>query len=369
MKIGILTFHFAHNYGAMLQAYALSTKLRNMGYDAEIIDYRLPYIYYYLERLDFKGFYKRYRRKNNVVISLLKAIKNYRKHINKPAKWYRFESFLSNYLKKTSRIENEMEISSLDFDAIVCGSDQIWNNILTGQLVPLYFCDGIKSDCIKISYAASNGNEKVEEADWAFFKKYVKNFNCLSVREEGLSQFLTSRGISNEIVLDPIFLLNKEEWASLSCPIEEKNYLLTYSFQENTDFFMEAKKMADKMGLQLVCLVYKRNKLLDNSIIQVDDCGPIEFVSYFRHATFVITNSFHGTAFSILMQKPFYSVPPQKGRERIDSILGLLGLENRIVDKEFNIDSVIEYQKVNIKLNRLREQSIDYLQKSLKIQL
>lgn len=367
MKIGIFTFHYAHNYGAMLQAYALVTFLRMKGYDANIVDYRLPYIYELFELLDFKDFFARYRKENSVFISLLKTLKNYSKHRKKNEKWFRFEKFLNGTIVKTKRVYSIDDINRLQLDAFICGSDQIWNSKLTGRLEPLYFCEGVKSDCLKISYAASNGNEYVEEKDWNVFHSYIGNFDFISVREKGLQSFLSDHGIDCTLVCDPVFLLGREEWLNICHPVKEKDYLLTYSFNENPDFFEEARKLADKMNLQLVCFLFKRYEDLPSGIIQITDGGPKDFVSYFRDASFVITNSFHGTAFSILMQKQFYSVPPMKGRERTDSLLKSLGLEKRIVYKNFNVDTFIDYHKVNVELKDMCEQSKHFLVNSLSV--
>ena len=366
MNIGILTFHYAHNYGAMLQAYALVTFLRLKGFEAKIIDYRLPFIYDLYELLNFKGFYKRYRRKNNVLIALLKSIKNFSKHKNKLPKWYRFEDFLNNSLIKTSRVYSLEEINQQNFDCIVCGSDQIWNSSLTDRLEPLYFCEGIIAPN-KISYAASNGNEKVEPKEWVLFKSYISNFSKISVREKGLSDFLSNKGIANTVVLDPVFLLDKQAWQGVCNPVSIKRYLLTYSFNENPEFFVEAKKLADKKHLQLVCLLFKKNESLSSDIIQVVNGGPKEFVSYFNEASFVVTNSFHGTAFSILMRKQFYTIPPLKGRERVDSLLGALGLTNRITSADFDDTAIIDYQEVCDKLNLLRQKSWNFLKEALSV--
>lgn len=367
MKIGILTFHYAHNYGAMLQAYALVTFLRKKGYDAKIVDYRLPYIYDLFELLDFKGFFARYRKKNSFIVSFLKSLKNYSKHRKKSEKWFQFEKFLNETLVKTKRVYGIDDINSLQMDAFICGSDQIWNSKLTGRLEPLYFCEGLKSDSLKISYAASNGNECVDVKDWNAFNSYLGNFDFVSVRENGLHSFLINHGIDCTLVCDPVFLLGKDEWQNICQPVKEMNYLLTYSFNENPDFFDEAQKLANKMNLRLVCFLFRKNENLPSDVIQVIDGGPKDFVSYFNAASFVITNSFHGTAFSILMQKQFYSVPPMKGRERTDSLLKSLGLEKRIVYKDFDVDITIDYHKVNIKLNDICEQSNLFLFNSLSV--
>lgn len=199
MKIGILTFHYAHNYGAMLQAYALSTWLNNNGYDAVIIDYRLPFIYDNHRKFTFRQFVKYYRSNNNLLFSFLKAAKNYRTHRNfcRMVKWTRFEDFLNNILRKTDYIESIEQINQLGLDTIICGSDQIWNEKLTGGYIPLYFAEGIKKSINRISYAASTGDNSVESDKVHCFCSLLTNFDHISVREKGLSDFMNLKGVTN----------------------------------------------------------------------------------------------------------------------------------------------------------------------------
>lgn len=365
MKIGILTFHYAHNYGAMLQAYALNTYLNKHGYDARIIDYRLPYIYRVHELLNFKQLYLRYSGTNSRFISLLKTLKNYYKHRRKNEKWHKFDMFLNETLLKTKRINKQDEIQDLGFDAIICGSDQIWNSSLTGHLEPIYFCEGL-SNILKIAYAASNGSDVVSEKDWFLFRQLISNFDAISVREQGLSNFLNDSGFKNTVVLDPIFLLEKDDWCSICSKVTNQPYLLTYSFNEDPFFFNQVKDIAEKKGLRIFSILYKKYESLDSSYTQITNAGPIEFLSLFRYASFVVTNSFHGTAFSIMFNKQFYSIPPQKGRERIDSLLQELDLTNRICSKQLTVPAAnIDYHIVNKKLSVLRDESYKFLNNAL----
>lgn len=365
MKIGILTFHYAHNYGAMLQAYALNTYLNKHGYEAQIIDYRLPYIYRVHELLNFRQLYLRYSETNSRFISLLKTLKNYYKHRRKNEKWHKFDLFLNKTLLKTKRINKKDEIQELGFDAIICGSDQIWNSSLTGHLEPLYFCEGL-SNVLKIAYAASNGSDVVLEKDWSLFRQLISNFNAISVREQGLSNFLNARGFKNTVVLDPIFLLEKDDWYSICSKVTNQTYLLTYSFNEDPFFFNHVKDIAEKKGLRIFSILYKKYETLDSSYTQIINAGPIEFLSLFRYASFVVTNSFHGTAFSIMFNKQFYSISPQKGKERIESLLQELDLTNRFYSKHLETPEIsIDYKTVNKKLSILRDKSYDFLNNAL----
>ena len=338
MKIGILTFHYAHNYGAMLQAYALCTKLKSFGHNAEIVDYRLPYIYNNHERLGLYAFYKKKYTTENCIVGALKTIKNYPRYYFRPTKWYKFEDFLNNVMPKSDRLYSTKDINKQGYDVIICGSDQIWNTRLTGELIPLYFCDGLDAK-IKLTYAASNGNEYIEPKYISDFSRLFKNLDYVSIREKGLSDYLNYNGFKNTCVLDPVFLLSKEEWQKVAAKPIESNYLLTYSFDETPGFFEFAYNVANKLGKKMIVFTFEKRQNLSDDIKQFYNGGPKDFLGYLINADFIITNSFHGTAFSIIFRKQFYSIPPKYGRERIDSLLSTFGLQSRIVEsiKDFKL--------------------------------
>lgn len=369
MKIGTLTFHFAHNYGAMLQAYALVKKLIMMGYDAKIIDYRLPYIYNNHEKFSFLRFVNFYEQcGNSKIVAFLKAIKNWRKNLSKTPKWYRFEDFLNNTLPKTERLFNIESINNLGLDVVICGSDQIWNDTLTGSLVPLYFGDGLNRSIKKISYAASNGHNFIPDKCWDAFVKYESNLSACSVREEGLSKFLLCRGIANIQVLDPIFLLDREEWNKIAMQPKEKDYVLTYSFDESPDFFNTAEAIARRLKKKLIVFCFGKKNLPEN-IQQYYIGGPKEFLGYFNNASFVVTNSFHGTAFSILYKKQFVCMPPRLRPERLESVLDLFHLNDRMLKAGDKIKhlSDIDFVRVDRILAEKRQLASNYLLKNLTI--
>lgn len=337
MKIGILTFHYAHNYGAMLQAYALCAKLKRFGHNAEIVDYRLPYIYKNHERLGLRAFYKQRYSSENCIVGALKTLKNYPRYFFRPTKWYRFEDFLNNIIPKSERLFSTEGINKQGYDVLICGSDQIWNTRLTGELIPLYFCDGLDAK-IKLTYAASNGNEYIEPKYILEFSRLIKNLDYVSIREKGLSDFLNNNGFNNTCVVDPVFLLSQEEWKEVAEKPKGSNYLLTYSFDESPGFFEFAYNIANKLGKKMIVYTFEKRQNLPDDIMQFYIGGPKEFLGYLMNADFVITNSFHGTAFSIIFRKQFYSIPPKHGRERIDSLLRTFGLQSRIVDSKNDVN-------------------------------
>ena len=368
MKIGILTFHFAHNYGAMLQAYALSTKLRNMGYDAEIIDYRLEYIYKYTERVSFEKLYRQYVKSgDNSFKALLKVVKNFYYVNHKTDSWYRFEDFLDKTLVKSIRCSKN-DFANMQYDYVICGSDQIWNGTLTGGLEPVYFGEGFSAQCKILTYAASNGHNEILDKDKPLFTKLIKNISNISVREKGLHDNLTAMGINNTCVLDPIFLLDKDEWKKIAIKPKESDYVLSYSFSESPNYFRKAEQLAAKLGKQLVCFTFRKKKDAPESAVHYFVGGPKEFLGYFCNASYIITNSFHGTAFSILFEKNFVCVPPLLRRERLDSVLQSFQIEGNVVEDGADLPEAIpsiKYDIVRSKLDSLRKESIGFIKSSL----
>ena len=365
MKIGILTFHFAHNYGAMLQAYALSTKLRSLNYDAEIIDFRLKHIYDNYEKKGFLKLISYYKDLgNSTLLAIAKTIKNYPHFRFRNKKWKRFDSFLNFVLPKSEQIYNYDEINKMGYSHIILGSDQIWNDTLTHGLSSYYFGVGLNGK--KIAYAVSNGHDAVPERIWSIFEEYVKSVQSISVREEGFSTFLNKKKEKNIRVLDPIFLLNRMEWAKITVIPKETDYILSYSFNESPHYFEKIEKVAKIMQKQLICLNFKKNRL-PHYIKQYSQNGPREFLGFFNNASFVITNSFHGTAFSILYGKQFIVIPPIKRRERVDSLLNLFNLKSQLIedDQEIDVIPIVEYNKVNKIISSEKEKSLDFLLSNL----
>lgn len=364
MKIGILTFHFAHNYGAMLQSYALCSILLKQ-HNAYIIDYRLPYIYKNFEAQSLKDVYRIYTSTNSRMISILKTLKNYYKYKFKSKKWLRFEAFLNEELRTTNRIYNIIEINSLKFDAIIFGSDQIWNEHLTGGYAPIYFGVGLDVKK-KIAYAASNGRDTIPQDNINDFFSLSKNYSKIGVREKGLSAFLNKQGLKNFFVSDPVFFLSKEQWSQIASYPRNKNYLLVYSFDEVPGFFAYAMNLAKKLNKQMVCLLHRKKRLPKN-VTQVLDSGPKEFIGYFCNADYILTTSFHGTAFAIIFNKQFCVLPPHNTSERINSLLQILNLNNRIINDVENLPNFekINYSEVNKKLETYKNESLTFLYNSL----
>ena len=337
MKIGVLTFHFAHNCGAMLQAYALSCYLKKIGHDAELIDYRPSYMYDSIKRYSLKDYITKQCESYGWGYGILRTLRYYYSHYKKTCSWNCFEFFLNNYINKSPYVNNASEINKLDYDIVICGSDQIWNSKITGGIVPIYYCDGLSDSVKKITYAASCGSDIIDEKQKSYVIKLLDNFDYISVREKGFSETLWKLGIKNQLVIDPVFLLREKDWDIIVKKPNIHNYVLAFSFRESPHFFEKSYAIAKQKNMVLVYFSFNKQKNLPKDVIQFTDGGPQDFIGFIKYANVVITNSFHATAFSILFKKEFYCIPPESGRERTDSLLYALKLQNRIVEDDEEI--------------------------------
>lgn len=324
MKIGILTFHCAHNYGAVLQAYALQTYLNSIGNNVCIVNYRPKYI------------------KNNIFawykwISL-NPIKTYKKIcwqrktlIYQWKKRYAFKHFEKKYLN----VKNiNLSLSKNNIDCFIFGSDQIWRKS-HNCFDPIYYGNfkGCK-DKLLVSYAASMGLSTLSTNEKLLLKKWLSSFSMISVRESYLKELLlplTSENI--EIVVDPTFLLSKTSWEQIAIsPNIDKQYILIYQVICNSSTYKMAYEVAKKFNLEIIEISSDFViKDVDHKVIY--DASPEEFLGWIKNANFIITTSFHGTAFSLIFNKPFISIKQNMTSDlRIESILSMCGQEKRFVN-------------------------------------
>lgn len=352
-KIGILTFHRAINYGAVLQAWALFKRIKDELYEVSIIDYRPNSIELTYKPFSFKKLFENNSLKSQLLY-LLDRIFKYRMIC------VRNQAFI-NFRNENLKIEGINKIQ--DFDVLISGSDQVWNPNLTKGLDKFYYLNiPAKEGVKKISYGASSELAYFEELikkQKAFLVKNLNSFNAISVREVALSDAL-SKHIEKKIdvVLDPTLLLSAEDYEEIiSKPLEKNPYILVYQVVDKGETMKIAKKIAKERKLKIIFLnskyrFYKRTTNLKGSI------GPSEFLSLFKNASYIVTTSFHGTIFSIIFKKNFYTVVGNHST-RQTNLLNQLNLSSRILT---NIDDLgettdIEYLAVTESLDILRKQS------------
>lgn len=362
MNIGIMTFHRAINYGAILQAYALNCVLNKLGADVKIIDYLSPSI---------SSRHKLMRPSLNP-IDLYRYLR-YSKTVN--AKFEHFQLFLDkmNLSSKASSFD-ELNKLSESMDAVICGSDQVWNTEITNQDFH-YFLDFVPHSVKKIAYAASFGQTQIPKSIDKTIGGYLRRFDSISVREDSGAELVDKLiGKRPDVVLDPTILLSKEEWRKLRSHEElPERYILVYSVGEIEKLFPTATEISNKTGLPLVVFSHREYSSLSNTFY-IKTAGPTGFIDAFDRADYVITNSFHGTAFSVIFRKKFLvqtrTVDTSKGlgiNSRIITLLEKTGL-NRQVYKQGDSLSLLDatdYSDAEERISFHKKTSINFLKKSL----
>lgn len=374
IKVLAITFHRAENYGSMLQAFALQEFIKEIDNSVEykILDYA-PEVQ--------RNVYRIIPRINNIksAAKALVALKNY-KELSQKKK--RFADFVKGYLDCTTTVDsspNALQSVIKGFDVCIFGSDQIWNT--NGQDFDWIYMGENISISKKISYAASMGSGyfidgwKQEHREKA--KQLLDDFTALSVREIGAKEAVTKIASNSLRVLqniDPVFLLTKEEWLSkLNIKSESgKRYILFYSLNPDTMVMNIVKELGRKIGMPVIVTKFNNMHDIVNPFDKKYNTGPIEFLELLYNAELVLSTSFHGVAFSILFNKPFYAINPYSD-SRLESILEFCDLQDRairgLVDIERAMEgwSEIDYCSANQAIEKERERSKAYLSSCLEI--
>lgn len=351
-KIGILTYHNADNYGGVLQAYALQTFIKQLDKEVNIIDYRNLYI-----DNQYKVFNFRWNKDKSVSHNIILLIVQL---YYIPARLKRFNVF-TNFRDKYLTSININEINSLD--AVVYGSDQIWNTFLTGGFDSVFFGEGFIGQ--KISYAASDDGKLDIDTN---IIHYLKKFKAISCREESFTKRISDiLSIHNvETVCDPVFLIDKEKWNEVAGEKVHNNYILVYKIADNPQIDNDAKLLGKKLNKKIIYLVYEKSikKFFDFSNGYKKAVSPFDFVKYFRDADMILTTSFHGTAFSLIFRKSFYSYIVNTPSERINNLLCVMGLQERLLKSiDFSIDDKLHQIKYTSESElRMKE----YIQRSMR---
>ena len=368
-SVGILTFHRAHNYGAMLQAWALRTYLKNKGYKAEIINYRCESIDHSYMPLPYQIVpnYEQFKTPDQpsrgikmylqVWKGIVPVLRLWRKRRKRFLRFYR-------QMGVRGRTLNEKDLGCLHYDAVICGSDQIW------VMQDAAYYGAFPGDMRRIAYAPSFGNRPFPPDFHPTVYKWLHQLDRISVREESMIPYLEEAfGISPlAAVLDPTLLLTAEDYQPLLLPrtkLGNKPYVFCYCVLEDDAMVDLARKIACKNGWELIVLrTWLRPDQKDQ--IQEVTAGPREFVTYIHDAEFVISNSFHGAVFSILFKKLFYSVYKQGTNNRIQDLLDSLDLKQcHIEDQLPDVEPKIDWEKVFALLDRKRNVSFQFLEDSL----
>lgn len=320
-KIGIITFHNANNYGAVLQNFALQKAIIKLGYNSETIDYHCD---------ELEAEYKAWKSCPSSASGLSKAkyyvwqLINYhsvKKHISS------FNKFRDSYLSVSAPYDkNNIGLSQHGYRSIVTGSDQVWNPDIIGDNIDVFSLEFVE-EIPKASYAASAGKSEITNIT---LLNAVKKIDYVTTREKSLSEFLVSEGVDSRSVCDPVFLLSKEEWEiALGLKEVEAKILFYYNLAESKELLSVAKDIAKKKGFTIVC-PQKRCKQNVRGIKNIFEAGPREFVQCIYNSSLSVVSSFHGLVFSIIFEKEFITFLDKRSSSRVADLLSELGLSERI---------------------------------------
>jgi hypothetical protein len=365
VKIGILTFHRAENFGAMLQAYALGEFIKSLGHTVELIDYRNRAIERHYDLCGIRFLFER----KNIFASLSVLFTRFftwRMQVRKKGK---YAEFRKNYLPISEKIYLRAEDFGGGYDAYISGSDQVWNPRLTGGLDPVYFLNFAGNrPCKKIAYAASSESYAYE---WYDKKRdvlalFLAGFDGISVREESLASKLsgyTSKKI--EAVVDPVFLFDKTFYAKIMKDPGVRNYILVYHIKESKNASRIAAQTA-RAGNKAVIEIHGGFVPFADPKRHKQDLCPLELLGCIFHADMVLTTSFHGMALSLILHKEFYVIDTE-GMIRQRNLLEKLRLEDRIVNSADEIGRTphLDYDAIDERLRPYIHGSKEFLRRHL----
>ena len=360
-NVGILTFHRALNYGAVLQAHALKWVCEGMGYDAHIIDY------------DYDGgeelatpmsAFLAAKNKKAALPGLIRGL------LGQP--WTRkrtqaFAEFRQKYLSESVPCADAEQIAAQDCDVLIAGSDQIWNRGVTRHRYdPVFFMD-FDTPARKILYAASSEDVPFPGEKGEAFAKALEGLQgTVSIRERKLADYVhTLTGKEYPVVLDPTLLAGPAFLDAIDIPEPPAEaYILLYQIDSNPESDISVRTLEERFGCRAYTMTVPR---LDDRYGRRGTAGPEEFLSLLKGAKFLVTNSFHGIALSLLMHKQFFVYENGGVMSRIDSLLDLVGLQTRKVKMVADIDPDfnVAYDSVDAHLAAARADSLEFLRHAL----
>lgn len=370
MKVGILTFQNANNYGAALQAFALCSTVRKLGYNAELIDYKNPSVTEYENpRLPHLS-----ETITNPVGSVFRLATAKAFSCRKKA----FDSFNEKYELIGPPIETQTDIEN-EYDVVIVGSDQVWNPAITGGDMTYFLSQVDSSHTRKVAYAASFGYESFPSDLAKQCGEALVDFDCIGVREtEGSILAKTLSGVNSSVVLDPTLLFRKTDWETviasgsirksiLELAEQDQGYLFVYIAAERSKTISFAKRVAKQMNLSIVLVCGYRGIPLICCGKDVSFVSLEEFLFLIQHANLIVTSSFHGYALALALEKEVYFSLVDGGNTKNSRLLSLARI-TKTEDREIINQAPlcpIDYFAVSKRIEAERQQSLSFLQRGL----
>ena len=360
MKVGILTFPNSISYGATLQMYATYHTVNRLGYEAEVINYHNAYM----------------KAEKHFAQSKLSIAKSQFRKIMHHRLYRVFRDFenkkMISFPHSAFQDRDCLREVGQRYGAVICGSDQVWNpDITDGDLS--FFLDFCGEKTRRIAYAPSFGVEELPEDFKHAVATELSAFHAVSVREESGRKLVKDMlGREVPIVLDPTMLLNAEDWSKMEKTHRKASgdYIFYYTIKRSDSLMKFCRELSKKTGMKIVVAggnFLKNLKNRDPMVEYAVDISPQEWLYLLHHANYVVTNSFHGTAFSINFRKDFYVEFSSHTNSRLANIVQMLGLEERVVKNgEIIVPTSADYRKTDLVLPELYRQSMTYLTEALR---
>lgn len=363
MNIKTITCHDVYNYGASLQAYALQEYLISQGHNVEIIDYKPDYMrVHYNFWFVAKNSHYYQKAMNSKIIHFLLCCYFAPKRFATYGRKIKFDKFTKKFLKLTRRYNSyeELAADAPVADIYIAGSDQIWNSNLPNGKDPGYFLQFGPEETKRIAYAASFGIPDIEEEHKAQMSKWLKKFDAISVREKTALQILSSLNARGINVVDPVFLLTKQQWSEFAgnTRIFKKKYILVYDIDlDNDDIRKEAERLSKLYNYKIVAVCALRK--CPYAQINIANAGPQEFINLIKNAEYIISNSFHATSFSIIFNRPFATFYKKMNVSRMSDLLKYVNLSDSLNATEPKYEFC--WEEINTHLNNMLQDSFSFL--------
>lgn len=351
--------HKVLNYGSALQAFALQHYLESFGHRVELIDYIFP------RKIDTLAYKKYVQLTKDLLTGRFKKVRRFRK----------FYDYYYHCTEKQYMTPSSLEDADFDYDIIFTGSDQVWNPIHIKEDYS-FFLPFVKNGIRKCSYSSSFSVDRIPVDIQPTVKSFLQTYDCISVREKSGQKIVRDLiGKDVPVTCDPTMLLNREEWMKIAGSDQSKIespyillYILSYAYNPYPEIDGIISRVQSELNLPLVSLGGANDDYIKKNALIIRDAGPLEFLHLIDNAAFIITTSFHGTAFSLNFGKPFFSVVRDK-----------TGFDTRMVDllERVNVDRAIPFtmnpDSIQVRekndfvydIEGFREESFSYLRQCL----
>lgn len=370
MNASVITFHRATSYGAVLQAYAIQRILGRYAVVSELVDF-IPEDDFYRRRCA-TGLKNSAWNKNTLTRFIYRAIKAFDFHQNLKV----FDSFVDRQLSVSkSKYRSLVDLAKLPprADIYITGSDQVWNPDITQSCHDAFFWSFLPDDSVKIALSSSFGKTEFTESEMQHMCTYLSSYTLISVREQSAVSMLESAGLEDAVwIQDPTLLIPKKEWEAFAQEINtlSKDYVLLFQLNNDVSVLEYARTYAKRKELPLLKICTSVRAVYGGGKC-VYCPSPEQWVALIRSASSIITDSFHGTAFCINLNKQFLTVLPPRRTTRLTSLLEVMGLTDRILTNadDYSVaDHPIDYDQVNHILETERRKADAFLQKALNLQ-